>query len=242
MSGAARIFFYNWPIYVATWTGATLAVIAARRLAIGGTLVTVAAGGAVAWSAVSLLVSHYIYDRSSLVAGTWVAPLLPARVARWATIDAGLDAEVALDDAMPGTCVARLDLFDGDIVRAPSVARARARTPRIHAAIAARATSLPLADDSCDVVTVVFTAHEVRTPADRDAFFVELCRVLRRGGRVLLVEHLRDIPNFVAFGPGFLHFKSRSEWLRLAAHAQLTVAAERRVTPFVMAMALVKRA
>ena len=236
MSGATRIFLYNWPIYVGTWAVAAV-VIALAPAALGAL-----AAGAIAWSWLSLLVSHHVYDRSPLALGTWVRRLLPTKVDDWVGIDAGLDAEVALDGVMPGTCVARLDLYDGDVVRAPSVRRARATTPRVHAATATKATSLPLASGSCDVVAVVFSAHEVHRRTDRDAFFVELARVLRVGGRVLLVEHLRDLANFVAFGPGFLHFLARGEWLRLADHAGLTIAEEIRITPFVMALSLERRA
>ncbi len=242
MNGARRIFLYNWPVYVGTWLAAVLVLAVAPRLGALSGLLAVGAATAIAWSVCSLAVSHYVYDRSPLVAGEWVRGLLPANVAAWVAIDAGLDAEVALDAVMPGKCIARLDLYDGDVVRAPSVQRARATTTRVHRATAIKATSLPLASGSCDVVAVVFSAHEVHRAANRDTFFVELARVLRPGGRLLLVEHVRDLANFAAFGPGFLHFAPRAEWMRLARHAGLAVAVEQRVTPWVMALALEKRA
>lgn len=241
MSGAARIFLYNWPTYVGTWTVAVaLAVAAAFVRGASGAVLGAAAAVALVWSAASLAVSHYVYDRSPLVEGRWLSSLLPARTQTWATIDAGLDAEVALEEVMPGRCLARLDVYDGTTVRAPSVERARTLTPRSHAATRCPATALALPDASCDVVGVVFTAHEIRDAGAREQFFLDVKRALRGGGRLLLVEHLRDAANFLAFGPGFLHFQPRAEWLRLAGAADFRIAAETRVTPWVMALALEK--
>jgi len=167
-----------------------------------------------------------------------VPPLLPAASPlRWVAIDAGLDAEVAIDRVMPAPCAARLDIHDGTHVGSPSVARARAMTPRAHRAMRASAVSLPLADASCDLVAMIFTAHEIQARAARAACFREVTRALAPGGRLLLVEHLRDLPNVLAYGPGAWHFLPRREWLSLAAGAGLRVAVERRVTPWVTALA-----
>jgi len=82
-------------------------------------------------------------------------------------------------------------------------------------------------------VFLLFAAHEIRQSARRTEFFREATRVLSKSGQLLLVEHIRDWSNFVAFGPGFLHFHSRGEWLRVANSAGFTIAREGRVTPFV---------
>jgi len=62
--------------------------------------------------------------------------------------------------------------------------------------------------------------------------------VLAVSGTVLLVEHLRDLANFAAFGPGYLHFMPRNEWRRLARIAGLEVEKEQSMTPFVKTMLL----
>jgi ubiquinone/menaquinone biosynthesis C-methylase UbiE len=103
-----------------------------------------------------------------------------------------------------------------------------------------RCDALPVGDGWADAVFLLLTAHEIRKAEDRDQFFAEVARILSPGGRVVLVEHLRDTWNAVAFGPGFFHFFSRGEWLRTAARARLRVESERRMTPFVRVFVLGK--
>ena len=61
---------------------------------------------------------------------------------------------------------------------------------------------------------------------------------MTEGGAIVLLEHLRDLPNFVAFGPGFLHFHSRKAWLKDIQEAELRVEREHSVTPFVRCFVL----
>jgi hypothetical protein len=238
-NGAVRIFLYNWPIYVGTWTFALVIVLLGPLVpSLPAKLAAVVAGTALMWSLFSLLISFYIYDKSSLVSGLWVPRQFGSDAHNWATIHAGLDAEVELDAVMSGRCVARLDIFDGRVMTSSSIHRARRRTPPAKEASACRPAALALEDGGCDTIVVAFTAHEIRDRGAREAFFHELRRSLCPGGRVLIVEHLRDFANFLAFGPGYLHFVSRREWLRLASHARLVIARETRITPWVMALTL----
>jgi ubiquinone/menaquinone biosynthesis C-methylase UbiE len=93
--------------------------------------------------------------------------------------------------------------------------------------------ALPLLDNDRDTLFLLFAAHEIRRPERRAKFFAEAARVLANSGQLLLVEHLRDWKNFFVFGPGFLHFYSRKEWLRVAQSAGLTIEREDRLTPLV---------
>jgi hypothetical protein len=242
-SGAARIFLYNWPTYAGTWSVAIAVLVCLPRAhpTVAWALAA-AAGGALLWSFVSLVVSLYIYDRSALAGATWIPPLLPPRARTWASIHAGLDHEIDVDAVIPEGCVGRLDIFDPRFMTASSIRRARERTATARGSSPCSPTALALADEACDTVVIAFTAHEIRDRAARERFFEEIRRCLKPGGRALVVEHLRDLANFVAFGPGFLHFLPRREWLRLARHAGLTVEGESRITPWVMALTLERAA
>jgi ubiquinone/menaquinone biosynthesis C-methylase UbiE len=90
-------------------------------------------------------------------------------------------------------------------------------------------------------VFLFFCAHELRTHAARCALFGEVSRVLASGGRVIVVEQLRDWKNFLAFGPGFLHFHSDDTWRRCVADAGLLMVTELSVTPFVRVFVMEKQ-
>ncbi|HEX4961599.1 MAG TPA: class I SAM-dependent methyltransferase [Thermoanaerobaculia bacterium] len=244
--GMLQILRFNRPMFVKTGVAALAAIVAVailpvpRLLAI---LVLVGVAAAVLWSASSLLVSHWIYDLSPLSRWEWLAPLLPMAPRRWASLHAGLDETFgALARIFPtpsGTGGTVLDVFDLDEMTEPSIVRAR-RLALDRSATPADFRALPLAGSSQDAIFLIFAAHELRRPESRHRFFLEIARALAPGGRAVLVEHLRDGWNFLAFGPGFLHFLPRREWLRLAAAADLAVREDFRITPFVAVLVLEK--
>jgi hypothetical protein len=113
----------------------------------------------------------------------------------------------------------------------PSLRRARAASR--SRGVSASPRHLPLAASAIDAGIVAFAAHEIRSSQARAAFFGELRRVLAPTGQAVVVEHLRDGWNFLAYGPGALHFLPRSAWLRAFAAGGLRIRAEMPCTPFV---------
>jgi SAM-dependent methyltransferase len=241
--GVGQIVRYNLPMYalsavVILAVGLALAWLPMPRwLAL---LLTIAGGAALFWTLASLAVSHWIYDRSKLRHWAWIVGLLPNLPLRWASLHAGLD---ETDGALKRFLVAGqgvvLDFFDPAEMTEPSIHRAR-RIALDRSAKPADFRHLPLPDASQDAVFLVFAAHELRRPEARVALFRELSRALMPRGRAVLVEHTRDAASFLAFGPGFLHFLPKREWLRLAEASGLRVTEELRITPFVTAFSLEK--
>ena len=242
--GLLQILRYNQPMFAKTGAAAfavILAVILLPMPRIVAVLATVGVAAALLWSASSLLVSHWVYDRSPLNRWEWLAGLFAVPPRRWTSVHAGLDeTSGALARIFPAEGGTVLDVYDPVEMTEPSIARAR-RLALDRSAKAADFRALPLPDASQDAIFLVFAAHELRRPESRLRFFQEITRALAPGGRAVLVEHLRDWRNFLAFGPGFLHFLPRSEWLRLAAAAGFAVDKEFRITPFVDVLALEKR-
>ena len=207
----------------------------------GAALLIAAAALTVFWSLSSLVASWYIYDHAQVTRWSWLPRTLSFPPRQWLNIHAGLDESTsALIRFFPNTAHEVFDIYDAREMTEPSIARARQSHPAAQPAIEARLDALPLPDGDRDTVFLLFAAHEIRSPARRRQFFAEAARVLASPGQLLLVEHLRDWKNFVAFGPGFLHFHSRREWLRVAHAAGLVVVREDRVTPFVRVFLLAR--
>jgi hypothetical protein len=237
-----RILRYNGRFFALASVAALLAGWAALRQPLPPLIALAAATFAVATFAsmiASLAASHYVYDRSTLARWDWLAPRLAAPPRRWTAIHAGLDdASPALRRLFPDAAGQVLDIYDPQQMTEPSIAEARRIETPPEPATPANPSALPLNDGSADLVMLYFAAHELRRADAREAFFKELARVVAPHGCVLLVEHLRDLPNAAAFGPGALHFLPRNEWLRLAAISNLRVSQEAKLTPFVSAFFL----
>ena len=120
----------------------------------------------------------------------------------------------------------------------PSIERARRTAPELRKAIRASWRRLPLPAGTFDAVFIMFAAHELRRHQARVQLFREAARLLGAGGELILVEHVRDWLNFLAFGPGVLHFFPLRAWLTAAQAAGLQVCAETSKTPFVRVLVL----
>jgi SAM-dependent methyltransferase len=240
----AQIVVYNWHFYAAALLFDSLAVILMVRLHLPVAtrlLICLIAALATFWALSSLLVSHYVYDRSRLYRWDWLTHVLPSPGV-WANIHAGLDQTSApLTQLFPTPRRRILDIYIPSEMSEPSIRRARHQARPAQAAEKANPAALPLVDCECDTIFLIFAAHELRRREARLRFFREMNRALQPGGRVVLVEHLRNWNNFLAYGPGALHFFSRREWLTVSNLADLQVINECGITPFVRCFVLAKR-
>ena len=228
--GAMEILSYNRGFYLLVLAGALTVSIVSFLLPLTFRLILLTGvAAAVLWTFMSLAVSHYVYDRSSLYSLDW----LTLQPKHWANIHAGLDQiRPLLRNKLKDGNFVVFDIFDPEQMTEPSIQRARELS---GAADCLRASwkRLPAASGTFDAVFLVFAAHELRDPAARAAFFGEVARVLKPEGVAILVEHLRDFANFLAYGPGCLHFHSRRAWMAAFDAARLKVRSERTITPFV---------
>jgi len=190
-------------------------------------------------SFVSLLSAYYIYDLSELYSFKWIPAMgMDKRVIN---ISAGFD-EISgiLRDKYPNSELEVFDFYDPKKHTEVSIKRARNAYPRYPGTRRVQTHSFPLGDDAADKVFVMLSAHEVRDTKERVEFFQEIRRIMKSDAQLIVVEHLRDRANFIAFNFGFFHFYTRSTWQSCFKRADFMIRNEIKITPFISAFILEK--
>ena len=242
MRGVLQILRFNWPLYAVAAVGLVSVELGIRLIPIPSTPRAVLHLGtalSAVWIAGSLVASWIIYDRSRLSSWEWIRDAIGLQPRRWVNIHAGFDEATAVLNRVLTPSDGRVfDIFNPEEMSEPSIGRARRRyRPEIDPELVDFHT-LPVGEGSIDAAFLLLSAHELRTDAARTTLFDELHRVLSRAGRIIVAEHLRDWPNFAAFGPGFMHFFSRRTWVRCFARARFVIDREFSITPFVRVFVL----
>jgi SAM-dependent methyltransferase len=233
--GVLQILQFNRRMYLIAIAGIVAAALAWPFLPTPGRIALLS--GVVPglfWMGSSMLVSHYIYDRFPLYDFRWIVRLLNPGPRRWINIHSGWDETSGLLEAIfPAEGNQVVDIFDPRIMTEISIQQARLVNQKAVPAISGRYDRFPFDAGMFDAAFAIFSAHELRRHEQRVDLFREIVRVLVPGGELVLMEHARDWKNFLAFGPGFLHFFSRKEWRNAASEAGLVVRTELAMTPFV---------
>ncbi|MDB5008931.1 MAG: Methyltransferase type 11 [Mucilaginibacter sp.] len=192
-------------------------------------------------TASSIIVSFYIYDLSGLYKFYWLNDLYVASNSKIVCINAGFDeTSILLNQKFAGTSMIVCDFYDPLKHTEISIKRARKVYIPSNTSLKISTSVLPFQDSYADNIFLIFSAHEIRKDSERNKFFSELKRVLKSEGKIILTEHLRDVPNFLAFNIGFFHFFTKLTWYKTFKMAGLTVVNERKFTPFVTNFTLVK--
>lgn len=196
---------------------------------------------AIVTTIISLLVSFYVYDLSALYKLTWLDNVSLAPNAKIVNINGGFDeTSVLLQHKFPNAELLVLDFYDPLKHTEISLQRARKAYPPFPNTQAVTTTELPLAENSIDAIFAILAAHEIRNSEERISFFAELNRVLKSDGQIIVVEHLQDVANFLAYNIGFRHFHSYSTWQQSFSRAGLTLYQELKITPFITVFILRK--
>jgi ubiquinone/menaquinone biosynthesis C-methylase UbiE len=107
---------------------------------------------------------------------------------------------IAIAERLPGLEFLAIDLSPAMVKTAQANARERGVQERVHFQVGS-AYALPLKDKSVDLMLCVHTVHHLENPL---AFFNETARVLKEGGKCVIVDLRRDAPKSLAIFFNFL--------------------------------------
>ncbi|MCF6311851.1 MAG: class I SAM-dependent methyltransferase [Verrucomicrobiales bacterium] len=188
----------------------------------------------------SIIASYFIYDHSDLYRLTWWPKrVIPDGAKNAVLIHAGFDpASSILTQKHPELNLQILDFFDPDTTTETSIRTARKLFPPLENETQIQLEAWPLPDQSQDLVFAISAAHEIRDDAQRTTFFREAKRVLRAGGKLIVIEQLRDWRNLLVFGGAVFHFLSYATWLRSFKAGGFTTPEEFWISPWMKAFVL----
>lgn len=234
--GLTNIIRFNWHFYIVSLFFVIAGLFFREYIAVHVLLIVL-----VISILLSLGVSWYIYDGSALYDLHWLDELTILPGQRIINIHAGFDeTSHLLARKYPGAALQVFDFYDPVKHTEISIERARKAYDAYPGTIAICTTAVPLSTVSADAIFLLFAAHEIRSHEERSRFFGQLQCSLRENGKIIVLEHQRDILNFIAYNIGFLHFFSNAAWKRTFASAELIIEKEMKITPFLSAFILQK--
>lgn len=233
--GVLNILSFNRHFYSFGWL-ALLAFLSSRQFiewpdAIFWAVVAAFAYGMI----VPLLVSAYVYDFSGYYKLGWLKHVVPnvEEVKLAVNINAGFDeTSFIIQRRLPGAEIRVFDFYNAKQHTEPAIKRARKVSMVYPNTQSIASGAIPLPDNTVNVVFLLSAAHEIRTHDERVTLLRECYRVCRPTGKVVMVEHLRDLPNFLAFTIGFTHFFSSASWKKAFRAAGFNSVKETKFTPF----------
>ena len=182
-----------------------------------------------------LLVSAYVYDLSGYYNFHWLKEQVgkDEKVSQLVNINAGFDeTSFIIENKLPGSDLKVFDFYNAKQHTEPAIKRAR-KVSLVYPDTQQIATGhIPLKDKTIDIVFLLSAVHEIRSHDEKVQFLKECHRLCKPGGKVIMVEHLRDFPNFLAFTVGFTHFFSRATWKKAFERAGFSSFRETKFTPF----------
>lgn len=182
-----------------------------------------------------LIVSAYVYDFSGYYDFNWLKKinLKDSKENLILNINAGFDeTSFIIKKCFPNSELQVFDFYNAKQHTEPAIVRARkvsAIYPNTKQIIS---NIISLQDISVDYIFLLSAAHEIRNYSEKVQFLNECQRVLKPNGKIIMVEHLRDLPNFAAFTIGFTHFFSKKTWKKAFSDAGFSSFDEKKFTPF----------
>ena len=184
---------------------------------------------------IPLIVSAYVYDLSGYYNFDWLKKysLNASEPLRILNINAGFDeTSFIIQNHFPEASLKVFDFYNPKQHTEPAIKRARKVSLVFPDTQVIKTNYIPLENKSIDIIFLLSAAHEIRSQEEKTQFLKECHRLCKPTGQVIMVEHLRDFPNFLAFSIGFTHFFSRTVWKKSFESAGFISFEETKFTPF----------
>lgn len=238
-----KILRFNWPKYVLGVVLSLVCLVSAsgQESGFGELALYVIATVTLFVMIASLLASWYVYDHCDVESFDWLGNFIDGDPQSIVSVHVGYD------DAERGLRMvfseARVTSSLFRVTHTPwwrgrSLVRAVATAGPHHEA-QETISSLTERGERFDLVVLGFSAHEARDRGDRHLLLERSMALLSTGGTILLIEHLLDGPNLVAYGPGALHFQTKGSWLSDIESAGLESTRTQRICGLVTVFQLV---
>jgi SAM-dependent methyltransferase len=182
-----------------------------------------------------LLISAYVYDFSGYYNFNWLKScnVTDVDAKQILNINAGFDeTSFIIKNRFPKSDLKVFDFYNAAQHTEPAIIRARKVSLVYPDTQQILSNSIPLKDNSVDIIFLLSAVHEIRSQEEKVQFLKECHRLCKQNGKVIMVEHLRDFPNFVAFSVGFTHFFSKRVWKKAFEKAGFSSFDETKFTPF----------
>ena len=181
------------------------------------------------------IVSAYVYDLSDYYSLKWLDQFIEDKTAitKVVNINAGFDeTSFIIKDKLKNADLHVYDFYNHEHHTEPAIVRARKVSLVYPNTEQIESNLIPKESESIDIVFLLSSAHEIREFSEKVDFLKECYRICKPNGKVIMVEHLRDLPNFIAFTIGFNHFFSSRIWRKAFHSAGFTILREKKFTPF----------
>ncbi|RZJ48355.1 MAG: methyltransferase [Flavobacterium sp.] len=233
--GVLNIIRFNWHFYVLAFALITslftITVLFPNHFNWIGYLLII---GIILGTTLSLVASYYIYDLSNLYSLNWLGDLTIKQRSELLNINAGFDeTSYLLKQKFAGCNLTVMDFYKSAKHTEISIERARKAYPPYPNTMLIETTNIGLSAKSIDCVFVILAAHEIRDRQEQIIFFKQMKQALRADGKIIVVEHNRDIYNFLVYNIGCFHFFSPRRWKEVFKNAGLALMQVKKITPFI---------
>lgn len=182
-----------------------------------------------------LIISAYVYDFSGFYNLNWMNNQIhdDKGINVIVNINAGFDeTSFLIKNKFPNSDLKVFDFYNAKKHTEAAIKRARKVSLVYPNTQEISSDKIPLNENIADIIFLLSAVHEIRSQNEKVQFLKECKRLCKSEGKIIMVEHLRDFPNFLAFSVGFTHFFSRSSWKSAFESAGFSSFKETKFTPF----------